>query len=135
MVEDVRLLWKTEGQFITLSNENLCQFPGPQRAVLLERSPEFREPRFFVVTGSTPILSSRRVLYVIMLDSTCACPLLQRETPSLPFKAVQYIDILENIVKSKEQLVPLLATHSRESFPSICKLYLRKPDLEKVPGM
>lgn len=86
--------------------------------MLLERSPEFREPRFFVVSGRMPVLSSRRVPYIIILDSTCACPLLQRETPSLPFKAVQYIDILENIVKSKGQLVPLLVTHSEKTNPA-----------------
>lgn len=83
----------------------------------MERSPEFREPRFFVVSGSMPVLSSRRVPYII-LDGTCAYPLLQRETPSLPFKAVQYIDILENIVKSKGQLVPLLVTHSEKTNPA-----------------
>ena len=56
-------------------------------------------------------------LSFMMLQSKHVCPFLQRKTLSLPSKAVNYINIVENVVWNREQGMPHLQDVQRQGKP------------------
>lgn len=72
------------------------------RAMLLERIPEFREPKSFVMGSSGPVLCSR-IPYMILDYYTRqeACLSFAPEGDTVSFKAICCMDSLENIAQSK----------------------------------
>ena len=56
-------------------------------------------------------------LSFMMLQSKHACPFSQRQTLSLPSKAVHYINILEKVIWNREQSMPHLEDMQRQERP------------------